>query len=59
MELVRVCCGHYGESTVRRGKMVFVEGREVFTKTGRRCILLSNGISLVFPQLGDRCKEFS
>ena len=54
MELLRVCFGHYGESTVRRGKMVFVEGRVVFTKTGRRCILLSNGISLVFPQLGDQ-----
>jgi len=53
MDLVRVCFGHYGASTVRRRKMVFVARREVFTKTGRRCILLSNGISLVYPQLGD------
>jgi len=54
MELVRVCFGHYGASTVGRRMMVFVGGREVFTKTGRLCILLSNGISLVFPQLGDQ-----
>jgi len=53
MELVRVCFGHHSESKVRRGKKVFVEGGEVFSMTGRRCILLSNGISLVFPQLGD------
>jgi len=31
--------------------MVFVVRREVFTRTGRICILLSNSISLVYSRL--------
>jgi hypothetical protein len=31
--------------------MIFVGTHEVFTRTGRLCILLSNSICLVFPHL--------
>jgi hypothetical protein len=50
--LLSVCFRHYGKFTFRWKKMVYVERREIFTRTGRLCILLSNGISLVFSPLG-------
>lgn len=39
--------------------MGFVVRCNVFTRTGGLCVLLSNGISLEFPHLGSRSKEFS
>lgn len=48
-----MCFGHQGEFTVRWRKIVFVRTCESFTRTGTLCLLLSNGISLVFPRLAD------